>query len=210
MKNTYSGITDPEAIRVTGAIVNALAKDPSIFDKLMSLMPKFDLLRDVHEGFQAKFYAAQGGGIEEVMACEAQRELLNKVFGTFAGIVRATSDDDPSVAKLLGLHQPPPIKRSSSAQPLTSPTNPKLWHGDEHGIIFAKVTPSKGSRIIEIYICEGDPSVEENWKYYTGSARASRMEIRGLVPGTLYWFRFRSIGSAGHSPWSNYVSLMAI
>ena len=48
--------------------------------------------------------------------------------------------------------------------------------------------------------CEGDPSIESNWKHVATSVLCSKTEIKGLTPGTLYWFRVKAVGAKGFGP----------
>lgn len=43
--------------------------------------------------------------------------------------------------------------------------------------------------------------VDSPWQHF-GYSTAAKCRVTGLVPGTMYFFRVRAIGSAGASPWS--------
>ena len=43
--------------------------------------------------------------------------------------------------------------------------------------------------------------LDSPWQHF-GYSTAAKCRVTGLVPGTLYFFRVRAIGSAGASPWS--------
>lgn len=44
--------------------------------------------------------------------------------------------------------------------------------------------------------------MDSPWQHF-GHSTAAKCRVTGLVPGTMYFFRVRAIGSAGASPWSD-------
>ena len=61
-----------------------------------------------------------------------------------------------------------------------------------------------------MYVTEGDPTLEEGWRYFASFTTCSRMEMAGLQPGKTYSFRIRGIGSKGPGPWSSVITMIAI
>lgn len=205
----YDGVNDTEIIPATGSIVVALAKDPTLYQNLLSALPTQAQLEEVHERYKASYNAVLAGNHGKAPERDADRRELNRRFSRFAGLVKLAAEEDPTLLAKLGI-APHKQKRSSTTIHLTAPTNFQVRHGEEHGVMIGRAGGVKGARSYIIEACEGNPTVEQNWRYIATSVRSTRMDMRGLVPGTVYSFRVRGVGANGPGPWSSYVTLMAI
>jgi len=62
-----------------------------------------------------------------------------------------------------------------------------------------------------IQACQGDPNDESAWnKEWQFTKIKGGVEVSGLEPGKVYYFRVRCLGHAGLGPWSVYVHIMVI
>ena len=206
---SFQGLNDTEIIPTTAAIVLALAKDPDLYNRVMSLAPTQAQLEEIHERYKMSFNEVLSGNMDKTEERDSHRKELDRRFSRFANLVKLMAEEDPGLLARAGIVPPKPKKHTSSA-PLGIPTGFKVWHGEKHGTMYGKAKSVKRARGYELEICEGDPSDENNWKYKCVSVRSSKMLIVGLVPGRVYWFRVRAIGPGAPGPWSSMVSLMAI
>jgi hypothetical protein len=206
--NWFNGISDAEVIPKTAAIVVALAKDPSLYQAVMSSIPTQEELTECHERHQASYNASMGDPTK-ALEHQAERQHLNGKFSVFVSVVKLAAAHDQTLLGKFGLTPPRPRKSSApAALPMVENVRPR--HGEKHGDIFLKCSPVKNAKSYDIEICEGDPSIEGNWRHAAVSVSASKMLVTGLTPGKVYWFRVRGIGANGAGPWSQYASLMAI
>jgi hypothetical protein len=82
---------------------------------------------------------------------------------------------------------------------LPAPENLSSETSEWEGACELSWEPVHGSSIYEIeYRLQ---PVDSPWQHF-GYSTAAKCRVTGLVPGTLYFFRVRAIGSAGASPWS--------
>jgi hypothetical protein len=206
----FADLNDSEIISTTAAIVVAMAKDPTLYEYVLSRLPTQSQLQEIHDLFTGNYSAVLAGNSEKIHDRDLNRDELNRKFAAFVGMVKLAAEFDPSLPQRLAIPQPPPKKKSHSSIHLVALSNFKVQHGEEHGVIIGKASGLRGARGFEIWGCQGDPTVEQNWRYMALSTKASRMEVRGLIPGTLYSFRARAIGPNGPGPWSSYATLMAI
>jgi len=206
---SFQGFNNTEVIPTTAAILVALAKDPDLYNRVMSMAPTQAQLEEIHERYKASFNEVLTGNTEKTEECDSHRKELDRKFSRFANLVKLMAEEDPDLLARAGIVPPKPKKHNSSA-PLGIPTNLKVWHGEAHGTMYGKVKSVKRARGYELEVCEGDPSNADNWQYKAVSAKSSRMLIGGLIPGRVYWFRVRAIGPGAPGPWSSMVSLMAI
>lgn len=207
--NWFNGISDAEVIPKTAAIVAALSKDPSLYQTVMSSIPTQEELRETHERHQASYNASMGGDPEKAQEHQTERQHLNRKFSAFAAVVKLAAAHDQTLLGKFGLTLPK-TKKNSSSTALAMLENLRARHGEKHGDIFLKGSPVKNAKSYDIELCEGDPSIEANWRHAAVSVQASKMVVTGLTPGKIYWFRVRGIGANGAGPWSQYASLMAV
>lgn len=75
-------------------------------------------------------------------------------------------------------------------------------------ILLGKVT---GAVTYFVQACQGDPNDEAAWtREWQFTKIKGGVEVSGLEPGKVYYFRVRCLGHAGLGPWSTYVHIMVI
>lgn len=188
---------DTESIPATESLLAILSAEPDLYPRMMSLLPNMESL------------AALSGRYKENRSGAAASEL-SRELARFNTLVKLAADNDPTLLQTLGITTLHRAKRAPSRLPLTAPLNFTVRHSTEHGAIIGKASPVKGGRSYLIEVCEGDPSIEGNWRHLATSVSCSKMEGKGLTPGICYWFRVRAVGAKGVGPASAYVSLMVI
>lgn len=200
--------SDTENISTTEMLITAMTNDPDLYARMLSLLPNRDKFEVLHGRYKENLNAYLGGDRQKGLMLEVDSKELNRELTRFITLVKLVAEDDPTLLQKLGINLQKGKKASKIL--LTAPANFSVRHGSEHGTMIAKASPVKGGKSYEIQVCEGDPSIESNWRHVATSAHCSRMEITGLTPGTVYWFRVKAVGARGFGPSSSYVSLMAI
>lgn len=207
-KNRTSGETDEEVIRTTGDLVANLVKDPSIMQSIDALWPKLEKIQTAHDRHRSIFYEVLGGAREKEGELQVARDEVTSQVNLVNSIAHLTGKQDPSIIKKLGLVQQLPTTKRGASASLSTPENFRLVY--EGHTIVARGSAVKGAKSYEIWICESEPLAESSWRHQTTSGRVNRIEITGLTPGRLYFFRIRAVGSHTTGPWSNFISMMAI
>ncbi|QXE89791.1 fibronectin type III domain-containing protein [Geomonas subterranea] len=206
-KKNDSGTNDESSIRTLGELITTLDNDPTILERISTFMPELGKMKTVHDRHRALFAEVLGGNREKEGELDAARMDTNNHLGVFHGLVQLTGSRDPSIPQSLGITAPTPTKRSLTNH-FSSPENLRLVY---KGLsLIARAGSVKGAKNYEIWVCDGDPMVESNWRYHSHSTRVNHIEITGLTPGRMYYFRIRAVLSGGNSPWSNFVGMMAI
>ena len=205
----FDGLHDSEIIPATASIVVAMAKDPNLYKTLLSLLPTQAELEEIHESHKALYNQVLSGDSEKAPQLEEERKELDRRFSMFYAIVKLATPKDPTLPQKLGL-APQKAKKSKPTAPPGRPGNFQMEQNrNQHGVVGGKCNPVLRARGFEIGVCEGDPTIETNWRYAAMSLCASKLEVRGLIPGTVYSFRVRAVGANGPGPWSSYITLMA-
>jgi hypothetical protein len=169
-------------------------------------------LRDVGNRYLIKTKAADGGDRYKTAERDASRpatELAATIFLQWAQI-RAVRENDHTIVTGLGV--PPktqPAKSSSPSVVMTPPQNLQVKQGPT-GCALVSTGKVPRARIYWVGICEGDPSLEESWRLLGPFEHCRNIELTGLEPGKLYYFRVRCFGAGSESPWSTIASLRVI
>jgi hypothetical protein len=100
--------------------------------------------------------------------------------------------------------------RGSGNQALSAPEGLTVKHGKLSGQMLLRATRLAGAVSYEAAYTEGSPTDEGSWVDAGTFAGCSRIEVEGLTPGKVYWFRLRGINGAGPGAWCDPVSLMVI
>ena len=207
VKNTFSGASDEEVIRMTGDLITILTKE-AIMEKIFMLLPDLPKIQSKHERHRSLFNDVLAGDREKEGELQATRHEVNALLGLFHGMAVLAGSQDPTIPQRLGMAPQQPLTKRTSSGHMSFPENFRLAY-DGH-IIVARAQAVKGAKSYEVWGCDGDPMIESNWRHVTTSGRVNRIELAGLTPGKLYYFRIRAISSAGAGPWSNFISMMAI
>ena len=205
--DNITALSNPEVIPKIAALLAALAKDPSLYRMVTAITPSLEELTEIHETHQTVYNASGSGDPEILRQLQAARKRMDYKYGIFFSLLKHAAVENPDLPAKLGVSQSKPKKVAAQ---MTSPLNPRARHMETSGKMLLKVDPVKGAKSYDISICQGDPSIEANWKHCGVGTKASRLLVEGLVPGTTYWFRVRAIGSKGPGPWSQFVCIMAL
>jgi hypothetical protein len=202
MKNPFGGGSDEEVIRLAGEF---LTKD-AVLESIFTVLPNPQKLKFSHDRHLGLFNEVLGGNREKEGELQAVRQEVSAQLGLLRGMALLAGTQDPTIPQKLGLQQQQPITKRTSGN-LTVENYRMVYDG--HTIV-ARANAVKGAKSFEVWGCDGDPMTESNWRHLTTSARVNRIEILGLTPGKLYYFRIRAISSSGTGPWSNFMSMMTI
>ncbi len=206
MKNPFGAGNDEEVIRVTGDLISTLAKE-SMLERILTVFPDLQKLQTTHDRHRGLFNEVLGGNRDKEGELQAVRQEVNNQLGLLRGMALLAGTQDPTIPQKLGMQQQQPTAKRNSGS-LTAPENFRLAY-DGHTIV-ARANGVKGAKSYEVWGCDGDPMSESNWRHLITSGRGNHIEIPGLTPGKLYYFRIRAITSTGSGPWSNFKSMMAI
>ena len=187
-KNPLGGGSDEEVIRVTGDLISTLAKDSSILESITLLLPDLQKIQSAHERHRNLFSDVLGGNREKEGELQAVRQEVSTQLGLFRGMAVLAGSQDPSIPQKLGWAHPQPITKRNAGH-LTATENFRLVY-DGH-VLIARANAVKGAKSYEVWGCDGDPLIESNWRHITTSGRVKRIELTGLTPGKVYYFRIR-------------------
>lgn len=207
----FKDVNNPNFIIYLGGIADALEVHLG-YQNLPEEVPNAGKFRDVASRLTEAVKAAQYGDSQKKAERDAIRlegEEASVALANWA-VIKYLAKKDPSLLANLGIASKKPIAKNANQASVTAPPNVKATHGKLSGTVLLRSGKVAGSASMEVQFCQGDPMLEESWSAGEHFPHCSHMELKGLEPGKMYYFRVRCLGNNGHGPWSAIVSLMVI
>ncbi|HEV7474506.1 MAG TPA: fibronectin type III domain-containing protein [Pyrinomonadaceae bacterium] len=157
------------------------------------------------ETAHAETQAARQAAKTKTSAQSAKEDALDKLISQLSAYVESVGGDNEELIRSAGMDT-----RAVGSVSTETPTQPSALNataGDHEGEIDLSWDTVAGSRS---YVLERspDPATASSW-VHAGVSTKSRTTIKGLTPGTRYWFRVASVGTAGQSGWSDPATRIA-
>ena len=148
--------------------------------------------------------AARQSAITKTNILHDKETALEVLLRQLAGYVESVAGEDEPKILSAGMSL-----RSLAVSTLaaTTPSGLSATEGDHEGEIdlgWDKVNTAKSYEIER----SPDPPIATSWAHQGVSLKSS-FTVSGLVSGTRYWFRVRSVSSSGPSGWSDPATKIA-
>lgn len=121
------------------------------------------------------------------------------------GYVQTVSNGDPALITSAGFEM---VASPKPKGVLPAPKDVLALVRSFPGSLELRFRGVRGRLAYQIYICEGDPLDEKNWRLHTVTGKI-RVLFDGLESGKTYFFRVEALGAAGVSPVSDIASAKA-
>lgn len=199
----YHNLPHQEMIAKSAAVAQALT--PELYAYILSLLPTPQSYAEMHERYEASFAGSLKGDSEKVKLCEEFCDALKKDLAVIAGVAKAVSHKDPTVPGKLALGQL--VERGAGSATIPGDAKDFEIYFDRKGRQFAKLSKITGAKGYEIWSCDGDPSVESNWRLLVWSTGCQKIALPAMNRSKVNFLKVRGKGSKGVGPWSNVISL---
>lgn len=199
----YTDATHAELIAKSAALAQAFT--PELRAYLLSLFPTSEGFSELSNRLEEGYPGFLKGDPEKVKEFESHCKEVTSAVSLIDTLAKAVSVKDPAVSETLGLGKAPE-KATTAAPPLTPPQGFKLAF-DADGHPLASVTKVPGAKGYQVWSCDGDASIEGNWKMVGSSTNCRRIAIVGLNRGKFSMLKVRGMRGNKPGPWSNLVSL---
>ncbi|WP_224982422.1 hypothetical protein [Geomonas agri] len=176
---------------------------PELYAYLLSLLVTPEKYGELHNRFENSVTGFLKGDPEKVKECEEARGNLDKAMSIVQGLGKAVSPIDPTVQHKFGV---PPPKAPSAAAELTAAKDLRLFF-DKSGQPYCSVSKLAGAKGYDLWFCEGEPSVDSNWKLLTWSSSCQGIYLNGLNRTKTNYLKLRGKRGNEVGPWSNMVIL---
>jgi hypothetical protein len=173
-------------------------------DKFLEFFPPLAALQASVDDLTVKSQAAMGRDHEAIVARDLSHQVSLGLFRQGAAYVQAHCENNLEILLSSGYLS---TKSPAPFGPLNAPANPRLRRTGLDGQIeyrFSRVPGVTGGYTIEVG--------EEPEGPFTMFAQVpqTKVIIDGRTPMKTYWVRSRAIGTAGPSPWSTVISIVAM
>lgn len=149
--------------------------------------------------------AMDNGGRNDILRRNERTAVVETMIRTLAGYVSAQCMGDPEkiIDTGFALQKPAePVGRLDAVEKL------RAQRGLEAGEIDLRWGGKRGRVSYGVYLCEGNPKEEGDWKWLRTTTR-NAITVHGLEPDRMYYFRVRANSAAGRGKLSDSASSKA-
>lgn len=196
-------LSHPELISKSAAINGSY--NTNIFNRMVSLIPSPQFYSELHERYAANFAAFLQGDAEKIKACEEDRQLIDQNLSLLLALAKVITAKDPSLQEAFGLNHSAE-RTATSAASLERPKDLRISF-DKNGHPEVSVTRMANAKGYEVWVCDGDPTLEQNWRLLVWSTKCQKIPITGVNRTQINWLRIRGKRGDAVGPWSNPISL---
>lgn len=199
----YTDATHAELVAKSAALAQAFT--PELRAYILSLFPTSEGFSELSNRLEEGYPGFLKGDPEKVKEFEAHCKEVTSAVSLIDTLAKAVSVKDPAVPETLGLGKAPE-KTAHAAPPLTAPQGFKVLY-DENGQPLASVIKVPGAKGYQVWSCDGDRSIEANWKLVASSSNCRRIVITGVNRSKHNILKVRAMRGNKPGPWSNFVGL---
>jgi len=207
---TFTALSGADFLTQAGIIVNALRGNPDFPEPWPSQVPSFAQLEEAYNTFRDALHASASRDRNKIAERDASRAVLDGYLKTLAGYLEVIAHGDTAKLMRTGYELRKDRVRSTNTDPLSAPGGFVVKHGKLSGVMVLHARALPGAISYEAYQTDGDPTSEAGWKDEGTFPGCNHIEIAGLTPGKIYWFRIRAISINGNGAWTDPASLMVI
>lgn len=199
---TYNNDSHTEIIAKSVALIEGLNQE--MFDYMISLLPTPGKYSEDHERFEASFAGSLKGDPEKIKACEADRQVMNENLAVLHLLVRAAAVKDPTLPEKLGIGR---TAERTATMTIGEPRDFRIGFDSKGGQAYASLTKLAGAKIYEIWLCDGDPSIDANWRLLNSSSKCQRIPVPGLNRSKTNFLKVRGKNGNTVGLWSYYLRI---
>ncbi len=145
----------------------------------------------------------------DALAFAVSRAELEEHLSDVGGYVNIVANGDAVIVDKSGVPSYETARVIDTSAP-AAPTDVRLRQGDLSGSAVARYKPQRPRSVNQVQTCIGDPNVEANWND-AGIFTGGKATISGITPGTVLWFRVRTVGLKGVlGAWSDPAKIMVV
>lgn len=202
----YDDTNDPELIILSEAVLQAFT--PEVYNHIISLLPTPEAYAVTHGQLTSGYTAFLKGDPDGVKAFESNRSAIKEFLAMLSGLAKTAAIKDPTVPERLRLNQVR-AKSGGISVPLTAPCNFTISY-DRNGCLYIRFSKVKGAKGYQIWICEGEPSVEANWRLATSLTNSKKTAAPALDRTKNNWLKVRAMRGVEVGPWSSLVLVSSV
>jgi hypothetical protein len=173
-----SNETDNDAIVKTDTVIEKLTENHTVFTNPIVALDEMKTGRD---DFETKLIKAQNGGVDETLAKNIAREIVNSNYRINGNFVNSICDGNKTKALLSGYELAKP-------RTIVIPDDFELVNRSTEGTILVYCRQKPKGFIVKMLQYTYTPSDDSSWKS-GGVTRKIKKVIKGLTSGSRVWVR---------------------
>lgn len=199
----FENETNPEVIAKSATVSGTYTQE--FYHYLVSLIPTPESFTGRHHRLTAAYPDALQGDPEKIKAVEEDCKAVKDDLSLLLGLAKVVAFKDPTIQETLGFGHVT-VRTATVQAPLGHPKDFKVYY-DRKGQLFSSVTKVPGAKGYQVWVCDGDPSIEANWRLLASSSNCKGILLLGLNRSKFNLLRIRPIRGREVGPWSNWISL---
>jgi hypothetical protein len=200
------------ATQVMG-IGDAFIAHPS-YQQMPEGVPNGKEIKETGTHYHDLTYAVMSGASSkkaERDACRVKAVQTVTLALNWAGMRYQREGDFELIAGLGVEHKKKTPTRTTALVTVDAPGKIDVVHAKISTAVRILLGRVPGAVTYIVQACHGDPNNEAGWdKEWHFTRIKGGLEVSGLEPGKVYYFRVRCLGHAGLGPWSPYVHIMVV
>ena len=160
-------------------------------------VPSIAAIKTATDALENAYTDALNGDRAKKATMRITRKALKELIVKLADYVQITSDGDETIILSSGFGV---RKQRSPASVPDVPIDVKVTTTEFDDALDINFKPVKVAKSYAFEMC-ADPLTEKNFNPVEISTKSS-IRVKGLAPGTKYWFRVLAVNAAGKSGWS--------
>ncbi len=197
----YDDTNDPDLITLSEAVLQAYT--PEMYNHMISLLPTPEIYAATHGQFANGYPAYLKGDPDGIKAFEEARNAIKQFLMMLSGLSKTAAIKDPTVPQRLPL--PQTHARTTGSNAALDASRDLRVYFDRNGNMYATFTRIPGAKGFQIWVCDGDPNLESNWRLAASSNNCRKIGIPGLDRSKNNWIKVRATRGSEVGPWSNLV-----
>jgi len=186
----------------------------SLYQEMPEGVPHGTEIKDVGTRYHDLIYAVMSGASAKKAERDAYRAKAVQTATlalNWAGMRYLREGNFELITNLGVEHKKKSQPRTSTPVSMDAPGKVDVVHAKNSTAVRILLGRVPGAVTYIVQACQGDPNDETGWnKEWQFTKIKGGVEIAGLEPGKIYYFRVRCLGHAGLGPWSTYVHIMVI
>ena len=204
----FEDLSEPDFLAKTELINSSMPTNANFPGPWPSPLSSPTSITALFTAYQTAYNAALTHDAAKIVIRNIARQSLMTYLKKLAPYLEVVANGD--LVKLMStgydLRQSP--TPTGGTDPLLAPIDFRVKRADLSGVLIGHARKLKGASGYEVQICEGNPTVEGDWRHYASVKSASSFEIVGQAPGRLVSVRMRAIGSTGPGVGTTAISLI--
>jgi hypothetical protein len=200
---------DTDRLAKLGIAFKVFSESGSFLEKWPTTVATIAQFKQRSDIYQSAYEAGIHGDRRAIAARVAACNDAGATWQKLVNYACATEQDNTQMLELMGVSNKPRHGVLLTTRKELHAPDLSVVNLDQKGAVRASSPSERRSYNYEIWVAEGDPRVEEGWKFKSSFGDCTQMDMPDFQSGKEYSFRCRIIGKDNNpGPWSHTITMM--